>query len=144
MNRPAVAVAAFKEGYSCSQAILVAHAEALGLPRQTALRIASGFGGGMGRLAETCGAVTGSVMVLGLRYGGVAAADREAKEQTYARVQEFVSRFQARCGATTCRKLLGCDISTPEGLQQAQDQGLTVTLCPQFVLAAAEVLEELL
>ena len=144
MNRHAAAVATFKEGYSCSQAILVAYAEDLGLPRATALRIASGFGAGMGRLAETCGAVTGAVMVLGLKHGGTAADDRDAKEKTYQRVQDFVRRFQARCGSATCRHLLGCDISTPAGLQQAQDQGLTVTLCPQFVHAAAEVLEELL
>jgi C_GCAxxG_C_C family probable redox protein len=79
MTRIEESVAYFREGFSCSQAIVAAYAPSLGLDRDTALKIASGFGGGMGRLAETCGAITGAFMVLGLKYGS-AASDREAKE----------------------------------------------------------------
>lgn len=144
MDRIEAAVTAFREGYACSQAVLAAYAETFGLDRPTALRLAAGLGGGMGRLAETCGAVTGAILVLGLRYGNASAADRAARELTYARVREFVARFRARHGSVTCRDLLGCDISTPEGWQQAKDQALTTSLCPRFVQEAAAILEELL
>jgi C_GCAxxG_C_C family probable redox protein len=109
---------------------------------ESALRVASGFGGGMGCMGEACGAVTGAIMVLGLRHGA-ATADREAKEQVYQKVSEFIQRFKARNGTMTCRELLGCDISTPEGLQRMRDQGLFTTLCPRFVQDAVEILEEM-
>ncbi len=144
MNRKESAVAAFKQGYSCSQAVLSAYAETLGLDRNTALRVAAGFGGGMGRLAETCGAVTGAIMVLGLRYGSTLADDKPAKEKTYQSVRDFISRFKACHGSVTCRELLGCDISTAEGFRQAMDQRLTTTFCPKLVESAAEILEGLL
>ena len=95
-------------------------------------------------MGETCGAISGAVMVLGLKHGGVTAEDREAKEKTYERVRELVARFKARYGTVTCRELLGCDISTPEGLQRAKEQQLTTTRCPEFVRCAAEILEDLL
>ena len=144
MNRADTAEALFRQGYSCSQAVLAAFSEELGLDRESALKVAAGFGGGMGRMAETCGAVTGAVMVLGLRHGSTRADDKAAKEKTYERVREFVARFKALYGAVACRELLGCDISTPLGSQQARDQQLTTTLCPQFVRGAAEILEKLL
>ena len=117
-NRIETAVSRFAEGFNCSQAVFSAYAE--GLETETALKIASGFGGGMGRMAETCGAVTGAMMVLGLRFGA-ASPDREAKELIYARIREFADRFKARNGSLDCRDLLGCDISTPEGLRDRQE-----------------------
>ncbi len=83
-------------------------------------------------------------MALGLKYGGITAEDRESKEKTYERVRELVARFKARHGTVNCCELLGCDISTPAGWQQAKDQQLTTTLCPKFVRAVAEILEELM
>lgn len=144
MNRCDTAEALFRQGYSCSQAVLAAFSEELGLDRESALKVAAGFGGGMGRMAETCGAVTGAVMVLGLRHGSTRADDKPSKEKTYERVREFVARFKALHGSVVCRELLGCDISTPSGSQQARDQQLTTTLCPKFVRGAVEVLEKLL
>jgi C_GCAxxG_C_C family probable redox protein len=144
MERVEAAVAAFRAGYSCSQAVLSAYAGAFGLNREMALRLTAGLGGGMGRLAETCGAVSGAILVLGLRYGSAHADDRAARELTYARVREFVARFRARHGSVTCRDLLGCDISTPEGWQQAKDQALTTSLCPRLVQEDATILEELI
>lgn len=143
MSNADEAVALFQQGYSCSQAVLAAHAAELGLDRDTALKVAAGFGGGIGRMAETCGVVTGAIMVLGLRHGSARAEDRTAKEKTYERVREFVARFKARHGSSSCRELLGCDLSTPEGFRRVQDQHLTATLCPKFVQSAAEILEEL-
>ncbi|SRR5271166_5769164 len=137
------AVSRFADGFNCSQAVLSAFAGDFGLDDATALKIASGFGGGMGRMANTCGAVTGAFMVLGLRYGQT-SSDREAKEAIYARIREFARRFQARNGSVVCRDLLGCDIGTPEGLQRAKDEKLLTTICPKFVRDACEILEEML
>ena len=143
MNRIETALFRFAVGFNCSQSVLSAYAEHFGFDEETAMKISSGFGGGMGRMADTCGAVTGAFMVLGLRYGQ-ASSDREAKEAIYARIREFARRFQARNGSVVCRELLGCDISAPEGLQRAKDEKLLTTICPKFVRDACEILEEML
>jgi len=111
--------------------------------RDTALKVASGFCGGMGRMAETCGAVTGAFMVIGLKYGGTEVSDKDAKQKTTATVREFAKRFKARHGTIVCRKLLGCDISTDRGLQRAKDNGL-LKRCPKLVGDAAKMLEDVL
>jgi C_GCAxxG_C_C family probable redox protein len=143
MARIEAAVSRFKEGCNCSQAILATYGEALGLERETALRLACGFGGGM-RLGDTCGAVTGALMVIGLKYGPQTCPGQPAKAETYRLVQEFTARFANSRGSVMCRDLLGCDISTPEGLQRAQTDQLFVTVCPEMVRTAAEILEEML
>jgi C_GCAxxG_C_C family probable redox protein len=137
------AVHRFSEGYNCSQAVFSAYAEQLGLDEETALKIASGFGGGMGRLGKTCGAVTGAFMVLGLRYGR-SSPDQATKERVYARIQEFAERFNARNSSLSCKGLLGVDISTPGGHELARKKQLFTTACPRFVRDAAEVLDEML
>jgi C_GCAxxG_C_C family probable redox protein len=140
MSRAEDAERAFRAGCSCSQAVLQAFSPELGLPRDMALKVAAGFGGGLGRLGQTCGAVTGAIMVLGLRHSGPNPADRSAREHIYAQVRKFVAQFNARHGSTLCRELLGCDISTPEGWQQAHAQGLITTRCPEFIRGAVEIL----
>jgi C_GCAxxG_C_C family probable redox protein len=137
------AVHRFSEGFNCSQSIVSAYAEQFGLDEETAMKIAAGFGGGMGRLGRTCGAVTGALMVLGLRYGRN-SPDQAAKERVYAQIQEFTERFNARNSSLTCKGLLGIDISTPEGHELARKKQLFTTACPRFVRDAAEVLEEML
>src|SRR5512139_1686636 len=119
MNTAEQSVAYFREGFSCSQALLAAFGPALRLDRELALRLADPFGGGMGRMGETCGAVTGAFMVIGLKHGRTRADDKAAKANTHRLVQEFVGRFKSRNATIVCRDLLGCDISTPEGLKQA-------------------------
>jgi C_GCAxxG_C_C family probable redox protein len=111
------AVEKFNMGLNCSQAVLSSYCEQLGLDCQTGIKIATGFGGGM-RMGETCGAVTGAFMVLSLKYGNTAIEDTQAKEKTYEKIIEFTKRFRSRVGSATCRELLGCDISTPEGRKQ--------------------------
>jgi C_GCAxxG_C_C family probable redox protein len=138
MSRVEQAVSCFKTGLNCSQSILSTYAEDFGLDRRIALKLAAGFGGGMGRLGGTCGAVTGAFMVLGLKPGLVEADYQQAKAAAYERVREFAKRFEARCGTTVCRELIQCDIGTPEGLATAR------TACPRFVQSAAEILEEML
>ena len=144
MNRKDRALGLFKEGFSCSQAVAPVFAEDHGLPVATALRLAQGFGGGMARLAETCGAVTGAILVVGLKHGRTRPEDEAAKERTYALVQELVRRFRARHGALDCRELLGCDIGTAEGRKLVADGKLHDDLCPLLIASAVEILEDIL
>jgi C_GCAxxG_C_C family probable redox protein len=141
MSKIDIAVTRFEDGCSCAQAIVSAYAEDLGLDRQTAMRISAGFGGGMGRMALTCGAVTGAFMVLGLKHGG---EEVEAREKAYDMVREFASRFEARHGSLLCKDLLGCDISTPDGRQIVKDRGLRSGICTPLVREAAKILETML
>ena len=132
----------FSDGFSCSQSVLAAFAPKLGLDVDAALRVSAAFGGGMGRTGGTCGAVTGALMVLGLRYGS-SVADKVAKEITYAQARDFIARFEARHGATACADLLGVNIGTPEGQAAARETNLFKTVCPELVASAAAILEEM-
>ena len=144
MSRAEIAIACFKEGFSCSQAVLSTYAPDLGLDREMAFRVAGAFGAGMARTGQTCGAVSGALMVIGLEYGQTQGEDKPAKEKTYALGREFLERFKARNGGVVCRELLGHDISTPEEMQAARDKGLFDSLCPRLVANAVEILEEIL
>jgi C_GCAxxG_C_C family probable redox protein len=145
MSKADLASENFKQGFNCSQAVVSAFAPELGLDRETALRVAAAFGGGMGRTGETCGAVSGALMAIGLRYGQPTPEDKQAKEKTYEIAREFLDRFGAlHGGCVKCRDLLGHDISTPEGLQTAREKDLFQALCPKFVRDAAEIVEQML
>lgn len=115
-----------------------------GLDREMALKVAGAFGGGMGRLGESCGAVTGALMVIGLKHGKIKDDDDAARERTYELVHEFTTRFRARNESILCRELLGHDLATPEGMEAVADKQLFTVLCPRFVRQAAEILEQIL
>ncbi len=144
MNNADRAAALFQEGCCCSQAILTVFGVQFHLDAETAMRLAAGFGGGLGRLGGVCGAVSGAVMVLGLKFGNAAASDQEGKEAAYAHVREFARRFQTRHGSLICRDLLDCDISSPEGLATAKRYGLFSTVCAPLVRNAAMMLDDML
>ncbi|MCL6589620.1 MAG: C-GCAxxG-C-C family protein [Firmicutes bacterium] len=144
MSQVETAVACFENGFSCSQAVFSTYAKSLGLDGKTALQIAGAFGGGMGHIGEACGAVTGAFMAIGLKYGKFKPDDDAAKAQTYQLVQEFTRRFKARHGSVSCKELLKLDLSIPEELKKAQEEGVFRKLCPGYVQTAAEILEEIL
>jgi C_GCAxxG_C_C family probable redox protein len=144
MKRSDCSVQCFLNGFNCAQAVFSTYCNELGLEPETALRVAGGFGGGMGHIGETCGAVTGAFMLIGLKHGKVKAEDNAAKEKTYALVQEFAKRFKAVNGSVQCKELLGCDISLSEGMQNAKDKLLFTTICPKLVKDSCEIVEELL
>ena len=125
---------------NCAQSVLTAFCEDLGLDKTPALRMSRGFGGGMGRTGKTCGAVTGACMVIGLAEPKSA---REGIEAVYTRIQEFQRRFREIYGSTECSDLIGCDLSSPDGLAKARAEGLFTKACPEFVRTAVEILEEL-
>ena len=144
MNEVEKAVSCFNEGFMCSQALLVAYADQFSMDRQTALKVSAAFGGGMGRMGEICGAVTGAFMVIGLKYGRIEVKDTESHEKTNRLVQEFVRRFKAVHESIVCRELLGCDLNTREGRKAFVDNKLRDTLCTKYVRDAAEIVGQLL
>jgi C_GCAxxG_C_C family probable redox protein len=143
MNNAEKAKAIYKEGFSCAPAVLAAYCEQFGLQRDKALKLATGFGGGM-HLGQTCGAVTGAIMAIGLKYGKSKADDNKAKEKTYEISKRFADKFRARYGSIECISLLGCDITTPEGMKEARDKKFFTTICAEYVGSASEILDEVL
>jgi len=144
MSKPDCALSYFRQGFSCSQAVAAAFAADYGLDKDAALRLSQGFGGGIARRADWCGALTGAIIVIGLKHGRVRPDDAAARDKTYALVQELIARFTARHGELKCRDLLGCDLSTPEGQKKADELKLHQTKCEDFVRDAAAILDELL
>ena len=144
MNRIQQAQSLFSDGYLCSQSILITFAPIFGLEPDIAAKIGAPFGGGIARRGDTCGAVNGAFMVLGLKYGHISADDLESKEEAYRKVEEFIGEFQDRNRSIRCNELLECDISTPQGLQSAYDQQLFTTRCPRFVADAVEILDQII
>jgi len=140
MSKVEQAVSCFKDGFSCSQAILSTYGPELGIDKTTALKVSAPFGGGMARMGETCGAVTGALMVLGLKY----AAGKESKEKLYSFVTEFASRFKSRNNSISCKELLGCALNTPEGQKIFKEKNLFATSCTHYVRDAAEIIEMLI
>ncbi|MFX0009602.1 MAG: C-GCAxxG-C-C family protein [Candidatus Hermodarchaeota archaeon] len=144
MSRIEEALSSFEKDFNCAQSIFGTFAPYYGLDRDTALKIATGFGGGMGRSGRTCGAVTGAYMVIGLKYGLGLSNDSEAKDKTYQLVNEFSFRFLKKSGSMICKEIIGCDINTPEGIEYFRQNDLLDKKCRQCVKNAAEILEELL
>lgn len=105
------AKALFREGYNCSQSVIAAFAEPLGLDFDVALKLGASFGGGMGRLRETCGAVSGMLMAAGLEKGYTSPKDDTAKQAHYELVQSLVGTFRKTYGTIQCRELLGGTVS---------------------------------
>jgi C_GCAxxG_C_C family probable redox protein len=144
MDKVKNAVKLFEDGFACAQAILSTYGAEFGLDKELALKIGDPFGAGMRGLSETCGVVTASFMVIGLKYGRIQADDLAAKEKTAGLVREFVKRFKGRHRGITCKELLGHDISISEQHDTAEKKGLFETKCPNFVKDAAEILEQIL
>jgi C_GCAxxG_C_C family probable redox protein len=128
----------FAAGCNCAQAVLRCFADRYGLDADTAVRLATGFGVGMGR-GGACGAVSGAVMALGLAGGGGGPDGAAAKAATYDRARAFYDRFLERHGSLICRDLMGLDPSTPDGLEQARREGRFADRCSRFVGDAAAI-----
>jgi C_GCAxxG_C_C family probable redox protein len=138
------AAAVFLQGYNCAQSVLMSCGRDYGLPRETAVRVAQAFGGGIGRTGNVCGAATGALMVIGLKCSAKDAADLAAKAESSRLAQEFLARFKARSGSLLCRDIIGCDLSTAEGYKYALESGRHQTICPKAIRDAVEIIEELL
>ena len=141
-SRAEVASAVFDSGFNCAQSVFSVFCEKYGIDKETALKISSGMGAGF-RSGEVCGTVASAVLVVGLKCGQCVADDTESKANCYAKTEEFLDDFRKRNGSIICRDLLGCDISTDDGRQQALDRKLFDTTCDDLVRSAATILEEL-
>ena len=142
------ATALFQEGYNCAQAVFCAFADVTGLDLETSARLASSFGGGLGRLREVCGAVSGAAMVLGMAEGYADPKDAQAKKDHYARVRDFAARFREANGSIVCRELLaGGDphAAQPGGEPEARPpEFYKKRPCPELVGMAVDILDEML
>lgn len=133
----------FKKGYNCSQAIVLAFADMLPVDRTLLLRLASSFGGGMGRLREVCGSVSGMFMIAGLLYGYDGPETGQIKAEHYAGIQELAKRFEEKHGTIICREMLGLsvrhDVPTPEARTAEYYKKRP---CAEIIGDAAEILDQ--
>ncbi|EPR10026.1 C-GCAxxG-C-C family protein [Ruminiclostridium papyrosolvens] len=133
----------FKEGYNCSQAVFGAFCDDIGMELKNALRIASSFGGGMGRLREVCGAVSGMFMVAGVIYGYDEPKDDEAKKEHYKLIQELAQRFTNINGTIVCRELLGLGKGPDNPIPEERTESYYKKRpCAEYVKCAAEIMEQ--
>ncbi len=144
MKREEKAEAFFKGKALCSQAILTTYSEKYGLDFEIAMKLASPFGGGICSRGETCGAVTGSLMVLGLIFGPGSDEDEKSFEFIKNLGVEFIDRFRDRFNETHCKELIGYDLSDPRQYAEAEQLRVFKEVCPNFVRVAAEILEEMI
>lgn len=133
----------YGQGFYCSQAVLAAFSEELGLEEKQALQVASCFGGGMCK-GEVCGACTGALMVLGMKYGRYSADDWDSQTKANEIALSFLEQFAKENGSYICNDLLGCDIATPEGKAYARERKLFGEFCPEMVASAVRIAEQLL
>lgn len=136
------AIKLFNSGYNCSQSVLSALSDNLNLDNETALKVASGFGAGMGRLQETCGAVTGAYMVFGVYCGNKFINNGERKEKSYVMIQDFTRKFVEKHKTTDCKTLLNCDLTTEVGQKQFRDNNLLDTVCRSCIKDSIELINE--
>ncbi len=147
MTRVEKALARHTSGFGCAQCVASVFSEDFGIDEVIAQKMALGLGGGIGRQGEVCGAISGGILVLGMKYG-VSSMDGEAnkaiKEKVYALDQEFVRRFKERTGAVRCNDILGFDMNDPAARADASAKGIIPKRCDGCIKDSVEILEELL
>lgn len=131
----------FNEGYNCAESVWMAMHQAwqAGEPN---IRLATPFGAGMGRLGSVCGAVSGGILAIGLKYGRDHQTDTDGKETAYQMARQFYTRFEKEFGTALCRELTDCDLTIPEGREKYEGLGLS-RKCTQLVEGAVRILSEL-
>ena len=141
MNHVERAVELFVEGYNCAQAVAAAFGDLTGLDEKTAARMASCFGGGMGRMREVCGAVSGMLMVAGILYGYDDPKATKEKRELYAQVQAMAGQFREELGSIVCRDLLKNPPSEPNPTPRTE-QFYKDRPCARMVATAARIMDE--
>jgi len=145
MNKEEEALKYFRNKFNCSQSVFVVFGPDYGLDKEESLRVSCAFGGGMGRQQLTCGAVTGALMALGLKYGKGLNDSEENKQTTYTKTREFFEEFKKLNGSSCCKDLLdGLDMNDPEDHKKIMDQKLFDIRCEKYVADAVHITENLL
>jgi C_GCAxxG_C_C family probable redox protein len=144
-NNSDTAVKLFEEGYNCSQAVIGAFCDDIGMDFETAIRLSSSFGGGMGRLREVCGAVSSMFMIAGLKCGYIDPKDMDAKRKHYELIQELAQRFRDINGSIICRELLGLDIRQDIPVpEERTEKYYKKRPCLELVRCAAEIMDRII
>lgn len=138
------AITNFRSGLNCAQAVLTAYTEELKIDDKLALSLSCAFGGGMGRLQETCGAVTGAYMVIGVYNCRKYSDNKDRKEHSYTMVQEFNGKFREKNGSTDCIDLLGHDMKTEDGKKYIHEHNLFETVCERCISDSLEILGKIM
>jgi len=138
----AEAVGFFKEGYNCAQSILLAMQKFWKIKKPLEPKVASAFGGGIGRSGSVCGVLTGGVIAIGLKYG-TDNPSAEEREKVYSLALKFYNTFRKDCGSVLCRELIGYDLSKPEGLEKARGAEVFRKRCDHFIENAVGALIDL-
>jgi C_GCAxxG_C_C family probable redox protein len=145
MKKTDKAIEYFRNKFNCSQSVFTVFGTDYGLSEDECLKVACAFGGGMGRQQYTCGAVTGALMVLGLKYGKSLNDDEDKKELTYSKTRELFAKFNKIHGTTNCRELLnGLDLNNPEDHKKIVEQRLFDTKCKKCVFDSVIIVENLM
>lgn len=131
----------FKTGYNCAQSVLGAFHEEIGMTFEEALKLASSFGGGMGRMREVCGAVSSMFMIAGIKKGYISPNDDVTKEKHYTLIQNLAEKFKKEYGTIICRELLGEDDNSPVPSKRTE-QYYQERPCENFIKTAAKIIEE--
>lgn len=139
------AKALFLQGYNCTQSVVLAFGDLTGLDEKTAAMLSSSFGGGMGRLREVCGALSGAFLVAGCLYGYSQPRDLDGKKEHYARVRDIAARFKAKNGSYICRELLsGLNVGMADASFKRTDEYYKKRPCGELVADAADIINELI
>lgn len=144
MNRSEKALKLYAKGFNCAQSVIVSFSDLLSFQEEQAIRIASGFGGGMGRTQNTCGAATGAFMVIGFLRGQTKSNDEIYNEESTSLVQEFSYRFAKVHGSTNCKTLIEFDLSSEKGREEAQKADVFKKKCTTYIKSAVEILEDII
>jgi C_GCAxxG_C_C family probable redox protein len=140
-----IAISKFAEGYNCAQAVFYSFCDDLEFDKETALKLACGFGAGMGRKEEVCGAITGGILTISAKYGRNSTANQTCTETTYEKTRELLDSFVKIHGTYICRQLLdGCELTTEEGQKQFKEHDLKNTVCNKCVQSVVEILEPII
>ena len=142
MTHEEKALSYFQDRFHCAQSVLAAYAEEIGFTEQQALKIAYCLNSGM-RKGEVCGACTGALLVLGMKYGQWQKEDAVSRTQANQKTVEFLEKFKLNNGSYICNELLGCDISTTEGVKYAMEHNCFADICPKMVASAVKILEDM-
>jgi len=146
MKKSEKALKYYAEGYNCAQSVVVAFTDVLNLSEETTLKLAAGFGGGMGRLQQTCGAITGAFMVIGYLKGNYQqdGESEQSRKITNQLIQDFSRIFAQKHGSINCKSLINFDINSEEDLKKAKEADVFNKKCTYFIKTAVELLEDTL
>lgn len=144
MNNAEYAVDCFNNGHSCAQAVVATFCEEYGIDKKLGLKIACPFGGGMGHTGGVCGAVTGALLVLGLKYGQEDTENKYSKAMNYLIVQDFISRFKKCNGSINCTELINYDLGDDKQLNTARQSNIFKTICSKYVDDSVTLLESIM